>query len=253
MILLQKQLMIIIVSFQLSMAVVHADVITLESHVIGHIDGVFIKADLIEFIQKSRKTIINLLQYHNLKELVHQEKMTPHAAHLTEKIAKARADFLMLTKNFVGTARGAKHLITLLIEEDCTRRNRPDSLLLNWAHTPEGLEEATFNKDMTTALALYTFCVDLANFLNDLTHSCPKARMHFQERREKEHALFVLLPDVIIKTALTNTKETYVAFLKYVKKNFIDHLHLEEITPLKVEELLAAFIKQSTRSSDITE
>lgn len=221
---------------------INSEVVILESTIISHIDGTFITADIIEFIRMSRQKIADLVQKNNLREFVQKEIEGIYDFNAHNNLTYIKHDFLAITKEFLHHATGAKAIIVRLIEEDCIKRNREDSLLLSWAKTPEGNEEEAFNKDVTSYSTLYSFCVDLINFLNDLMHSCPKAHSKFTERIEKGKKICALLPNLLAQQVLPNTQEFRTAFLKFMKKNhYLDHLTLYEITSEKIGELLLAF------------
>jgi len=95
-----------------------------------------------------------------------------------------KQDFNKIVGPFLGQARGAKEPMFLLISESCTKRNRPKSLLLNWARSSED-EMVTFDKSVTSFAHFEDFCRDLVDFLGDLVHSCPKARAQFEQLKEE--------------------------------------------------------------------
>ena len=69
---------------------------------------------------------------------------------------------------FIESGRGAKNIMVVLIQEDCQKRNRLDSLLLDWAKTKEGQESTMFEHQITSFGHYYYFLTDLVNFLLDL-------------------------------------------------------------------------------------
>ena len=95
-----------------------------------------------------------------------------------------KLDFNRIVTPFLGQARGAKEPMFLLISESCTKRNRPKSLLLDWAHS-SGDEMVSFDKSVTNFALFESFCGDLVDFLGDLVHSCPKARAQFEQLKEE--------------------------------------------------------------------
>jgi hypothetical protein len=94
-----------------------------------------------------------------------------------------KQDFNKAVSPFLAQARGAKEPMFLLISESCTKRNKPKSLLLDWAHSTED-EMVAFDKSVTSFTLFDGFCTDLVNFLGDLVHSCPKARAQFEKLKE---------------------------------------------------------------------
>lgn len=227
-----------------------AEPVILESHVISHIDGLFIKADLIECMQKTRKELIAIIEEHGLHTLAKNEISQPHlACDALPGIRAAKKALEKIVHRFAGSARNAKSLLITLIKEDCHKRNRLDSPLLDWAQTPEEHEITAFESNMTNAHVLYAFCVDLTNFLHDLIQSCPKACALFAERRAKEHCIFKLLPAALEKQGRAHDTQTTIAFFKFIKKEHIDTLRLENITHKTVEELLADYIEKTESHS----
>lgn len=104
-------------------------------------------------------------------------------AELKSLLKDMKQDFNKAVTPFMAQARGAKEPMFLLISESCTKRNRPKSLLLNWAHSTED-EMVTFDKSVTSFTLFDSFCTDLVNFLGDLVHSCPRARAQFEKLKE---------------------------------------------------------------------
>jgi hypothetical protein len=94
-----------------------------------------------------------------------------------------KQDFSKAVTPFLAQARGAKEPMFLLISESCTKRNRPKSLLLDWAHSTEE-EMVAFDRSVTSFALFDGFSTDLINFLGDLVHSCPKARAQFEKLKE---------------------------------------------------------------------
>src|SRR5690606_31181159 len=179
--------------------------IKLESAVIKIADGSFINADKIEFMRKFRRTLLSIIlgdQLPNgqrkgngiqalacleqeLEKLPKTKEIIAKQIDLEEQLTQAKAYFVIHSNEFIDSGRGAKNILIVLIQEDCEKRNRPDSLLLEWAKTKEGHETTMFEQRITTFDAYYHFCTDLVNFLLDLIHSCPKAEIQFKDRVSK--------------------------------------------------------------------
>jgi hypothetical protein len=87
-------------------------------------------------------------------------------------------------------ARGVQKLISALIEESCTKRNRTDSFMFTWGVCPEGQELEFLTKNMASFKLFELFIGDLVNFLKDVIYSCPKARADFLAmiKQKMEHA-----------------------------------------------------------------
>lgn len=138
-------------------------------------------------------------QIHSIKTLAEVEKsmneslsqpgaqQDPHMLIKQEDLkillAEAKQNFISLVAPFFAHARGAKEPIFMLISESCSKRNRADSLLLNWAKSSED-EIVSFNKVVTSFALFDEFCSDLINFLGDLVASCPKARAQFEQLKQ---------------------------------------------------------------------
>lgn len=105
------------------------------------------------------------------------------AAELDVLLKKMKQDFKAIVSPFLGQARGAKEPMFMLISESVTKRNRPKSMLLDWAHSSDD-EMASFDRSVTSFTLFDEFCTDLVNFLGDLVSSCPKARAQFEQLKE---------------------------------------------------------------------
>lgn len=126
------------------------------------------------------KEINETLKVATNKDRVALEK---RQASLNALLKTMKQDFNKAVSPFMAQARGAKEPMFLLISESCTKRNKPKSLLLNWAHST-GDEMVAFDKSVTSFALFEDFCGDLVNFLGDLVHSCPKARAQFEKLKE---------------------------------------------------------------------
>lgn len=104
---------------------------------------------------------------------------------LKQMLNKLKEDFCTIVNPFMGQARGAKEPMFKLISESCIKRNRPKSLLLNWAHSKDGQEMESFDKSVTNFVLFDEFMTDLADFLGDLVSSCPKARAQFEQLKQE--------------------------------------------------------------------
>jgi hypothetical protein len=143
----------------------------------GNYCGIFTVADQ----QHSVKTLRKLEVDYELALAEHRNdaQLTKKRSLLSEALAEGKAHFNAKVLPFLGHTHGLKKLLTLLIEESCTGRNRADSYLRTWGQCEEGKESENFEKDVKSFKALDTFLTDLINFLKDFIHSCPKAREQF--------------------------------------------------------------------------
>src|SRR5579863_541287 len=246
--------------------------ITLESSVIKIADGTFINADKIEFIRKFRRTMLSFLlgdqlpnnqrkgkylfcgKWHSIESLARIEQEISNSLDkkhgemrlaLGELLIHAKADFVVQSNEFIESGRGAKTIMIVLIQEDCQKRNRSDSLLLDWAQTREGQESTMFERQVTSFGQYYHFLTDLANFLLDLVHSCPKAELQFKDRVVKWSAVKTLLPVVLKKAHVKSEQVNEIEFLKYLKERYLDSILTNEITPQVIVPLLIEYIKHT--------
>lgn len=246
--------------------------IMLESSVIKVADGTFLNADKIEFIRKFRRTLLAFIlgdqltnnqrkgkyffcgKWHSIESLacIEQELVASTNKEDAEKrlileelLTHAKADFIVQSSEFIESGRGAKNIMIVLIQEDCLKRNRPDSLLLDWARTKEGQESTMFEHQITSFGHYYHFLTDLVNFLLDLVHSCPKAEKQFKDRVAKWSAVKVILPAVFKKAHVKGEHVNEIEFLKYLKERYLDSLLLNEITIQVIAPLLTEYIKHT--------
>jgi hypothetical protein len=133
----------------------------------------------------------------------------------------------------------------VLIQEDCQKRNRPESLLLEWAKTKEGQESTMFERQINSFGDYYHFLADLVNFLLDLTHSCHKAHTQFKDRVIKWSAVKEILPIVLKKAHVKSEQINEIEFLKYLKERYLDRITVDEITPQIIVPLLVEYIKHT--------
>lgn len=247
--------------------------VVLESPAIKLADGTFITADEIESMRKYRGGIVDFIlgerqpnnqrkgkyylqgKWYTIEELARIEreikglvdkKNLEIAANLEEILTHAKADFIVQSKEFIESGRGAKNIMIVLIQEDCQKRHRTDSYLLEWAKTKEGQESTSFERQIKTFNDYYHFLTDLANFLLDLVHSCPKAEAQFKDRVTKWSAVKEILPLVFKKAHIKSDHVNEIEFLKYLKERYLDSLTLDEITPQVIVPLLTEYIKHTT-------
>ncbi len=242
----------------------HESRIKLESPVIKLADGSFINADKIEFIRKLRRTLLTIILGEELpngqrkgdgiQHLAHLEQELESIAPVTKEIkeqkaqlrtmlAQAKEKFSHQLGEFIESGRGAKKILIELIQEDCLKRNRPDSSLLEWAKTKEGSEATMFEEQIITFSDYYHFCTDLVNFLFDLTHSCPKAEKQFKDRVTKWSAVKQVLPALMKKAHVKIETFNEVEFLRYLKERYLDKMTIDEVTPQILLPLLTEYLK----------
>lgn len=246
--------------------------IKLESSVIKIADGTFINADKIEFTRKfcgrllsfilgelmpnnQRKGKYNLFGKNcSIEDLARIEMEISNASDekafktrvaLQEILTRAKADFIVQSTEFIETGRGAKNIMTVLIQEYCQKSNRQESFLLEWAKTKEGQESTMFERQIKSFNDYYHFLSDLVNFLRVLSYSCPKAETQFKDRVAKWGAVKEILPTVLKKAHVKGDNINEIEFLKYLKERYLDSLTLSEITPQVIVPLLTEYIKHT--------
>jgi hypothetical protein len=102
-----------------------------------------------------------------------------------------------------------------------------------------------FEEHVTSFGDYYHFCTDLANFLLDMIHSCPKAENQFKDRVAKWSAVKQILPVIIKKAHIKIETFNEIEFLKYLKERYLDKILIEEITPSVILPLLTEYIKHT--------
>jgi len=105
-------------------------------------------------------------------------------AELKKLQACMNADFKKIADPFVGDAKSSKDLFVILIEEECEKRNKPQSRLLGW--TQMDMDELdTLDRDINTIVLFNDFCTDLITFMSDIIYNCKKGRAQFEKLVEK--------------------------------------------------------------------
>ena len=158
---------------------------------IRHI-GIEIKKLQVGSKKKDSTTLGGSYEYNGkhftLKELVELEKnssASERTALHNALLENAKNSISSITEPFIQNANDIKEYMVTLIEESCRKRDRSDSLLLQWALQKKGSELEYFKNSLVSFATVDTFCSDLLNFLDDLVHSCPKARKEYKEFVEK--------------------------------------------------------------------
>ena len=134
-----------------------------------------------------------------------------------------------------------------LVEESCRKRDKMDSFLLNWAEQKVGQEEEGFDRYITDATKLDSFCVDLLNFLGDLVRSCPKAQKLFITRVKKCKKIHQMLPKLVQN--MKNKGNIQKTFMHYLKEHHVDNFDITGITYDALDKLLKDFMR--THSKDL--
>jgi len=91
-----------------------------------------------------------------------------------------KKEFNHIIQPLLNIARGSKKTMVTLISEFSAKAHLPHTVLLDWAHTPEGQEEKALEEHIHTFKAMDQFLDDLIYYLESLLRSCPKARKQFE-------------------------------------------------------------------------
>ena len=157
------------------------------------IDGVAIRNILgvikeIMYIRNGRlicTKVIGAYAFDNEKLSIHQlanlEQQNANDPRFVIILKKAKHDFIESNKHFIKNIEPVKKLIISLMQEFCERRNKQDSIILNWAQARSGAEAEVFNRSIQSFTSFDLFLNDLVLFLKDLVNSCPKAREQYKE------------------------------------------------------------------------
>lgn len=145
------------------------------------------------FIQEQTKKLIAeyqapvLYKVHNqecsIEQLITTEKEVFANASQEQKenmhilMNNIQADFLEIVEPFMISVHGMKTIMIDLIAESCELRKNKQCYLLKWSQIdePAGSERTVFKRDITTIQGIYSFCIDLVDFLGDLASSCTHA------------------------------------------------------------------------------
>jgi|GEM_PF-2835687 len=233
-------------------------------------DGTFIDAARIEQVERFKHTLKQMLfgkkqsdgsfkgcflfnnAYHNIKSLKTIETTITSIAEseaLKELLEKIKNDFIKISNYYKNSTPGVKAFTTGLIKESCEKRNRLDSSLLTWAKTTPENEDNIFKQEITSFRKFYTFLIDLHNFFNDLTHTCPKAHALFIQEQKKLFAIKKLLPTIIQKLKNNNNQIPFnqKLFFNTIKKNnILSTITLESITEKMILELCLEFLNNES-------
>lgn len=117
----------------------------------------------------------------SIKQLAELEQQNPNDPRLAIILKKAKHDFIESNKHFIKNIEPVKKLIISLMQEFCERRNKQNSIILNWAQAKSGSEQEIFNRNVQNFATFDLFLSDLVLFLKDLVNSCPKAREQYKE------------------------------------------------------------------------
>lgn len=220
--------------------------IKLETSLLKKFDGIFINWNIINFIKKYTSRMDQFLkkQYnltdgpHTLYGLVRLED-AGILSHEAQCVLNSIIDeVIAFSEPFLDTQlHHVKTTLVELIEEDCTKRGRPDSILLRWAHVSPGGEHALFKKEINTYRTLCAFCVDISCFLEDLMHSCPKAMKSYEHELTRQNTLRAHINVLLAEQMLPEAKQKEI--IQYIRAHYPQDA---AITKEKTKELYHKYI-----------
>jgi len=244
---------------------VNSKPLLLQSKILKTVDGRFINANIIEVMRKFQRKVLDIMigdqdqtgrrtgRYlfdgsargayelsrfeEQLTKSADQSDQGTRAQELQGLLKDSKRDFMAIAGEFRVVARGSKPIIAALVEESCTRRGRPGSLLCIWARTKEADEDALFDGHVKTFGEYTQFCIDLLNFLGDLIHSCPRANTLFMERVDRWGKIRQCITTIASEVPVAKDP----AFSLYVRKNYLDNLSSAEITPDRLKSIAATY------------
>lgn len=249
-----KKSLVLPLLLSLSIAQTRTAPVKLEAGIIATVDGLVgigIDGEVIALIKQYQGEIMKLLvgvptaqgrvgkyayegKQHSVQQLSKIELENGSNSTFVKLRNQMRDDFEAFSVPFRKNVNSAKSIMTLLIEESCSKRNRLNSLLYIWSKTDEKNEYELFEMHVKSIRDLEVFLTDLHNFLSDLIYSCPKALVQYNEmiqkfKKVKEVASLLRIP--------TNELP---AFLKYANKQ-LSKVALAEINQDKVSEFYRTF------------
>ena len=123
--------------------------------------------------------------YHTMKDMRTLEKQYAGSPELAGALWQIIDLFDKLSANYITEIEAGKHIMIKLIDQWSRLRNRPNTLLLNWANidTPE---TEGLHVTMATFEIFDTFVNDLMLFLKDFINNCPKSKEAYLKQQTHE-------------------------------------------------------------------
>jgi len=100
---------------------------------------------------------------------------------LKKLLGEIKEDFLEITKGYVENIKPFKTQIYGLLQESCKAHNKPNSFLLRWGEELDGEAGRALREEVLTFKQFEQFCIDLADYLEDMAYSAVKAKALFIE------------------------------------------------------------------------
>ena len=133
-------------------------------------------------IHGQKCSLKKLCKLENLKD----EKPNLYATiekEITEILDTVKKDLGKATDDYLISNYGSKHLIRKFITEWSIKAKLPQTILIKWAHLPEGKDTSDFRDTLFSLNQVDQYCNDLTQFLEDFINSFPIAM-------EKYHAKY---------------------------------------------------------------
>ncbi len=240
--------------------------IPIKSTILSLVDGSFINANAIEVMQYFKHLVVGIRfgthngnkrkgryhlrgDYYGTYALAQHEvtlinthganaiRSIPEWCELRPLLQQAKQDFLAIADRFRVLLSGAKEYLVSLMESSCKARKRDDSLLLCWARCCTAADENDlFDKQVGSFKLFEQFCIDLSNFFDDLTISCPRAYAKFKARDRARREKWERIKDVMQNNSVI-AENNQGAFMNYLKKKHLDKLSLADIKPDRLKSL----------------
>lgn len=122
-------------------------------------------------------------RYHTVKEMCIFEHKNSRNPELAEALWKTLDFFERLSESYVSEIESAKNVMVKLIDQWSHLRNRPNTLLLNWAKIDKP-ETSGVHATMQSFETFDIFVTDLLLFLKDFMHNCPKSLHAYKEQQK---------------------------------------------------------------------
>lgn len=220
----------IILVLSMLCAPIHAKInpIKLEAEALKIFDGTLITSNTVRLVKKYLGQVHHFMQKKNnlnnnlytLINLVRLEEANTLPQESKELFKQLSGQFIEMSEQFLEHLQTVKSTVVTIVDEVCTKRNRSDSLLLKWAHTPVGQEHDLFYKEITTYRSLCTFCIDVACFLEDFLYSCPKATEEYKQEAERFTMIRKELDDLLAADQCILTSNQYKQVLATITKKY---------------------------------
>lgn len=215
---------------------IHSEKIILDSA--KQLDGYFIKGGDIESMHVFKMKLKKLIGSVQTDELIMQK----------EKLQCVKQEIMQLARDFFVNEPHVKPLISKLIQEECKKTDKHESILLKWCEIKHGHEIEAFDFLICTEEDLMRFVEDLISFLENVIYSCPVAEAELREAVKKWNVFKTVLNQVEEQQRVFVDQAEKHLFLQYVKYEKLSHISLLQLVPEYVVSLVNEFYaKQSSQ------